>query len=142
MVVNHERHIVLGRPFHEGVENQEQGVVVELEFGIGACDECVTVCGIEVKINRQAEALESVVGKNLDITFAQFKGLELAIGVFEPVGEVDALVEVLHGLFHSFLYGSRSDTLSGNIVSYGLGIAGGMEYGSLHFKFTSELICI
>ena len=99
MVVDYERHIVLAGPFHEGVENQEQRVVVEFQFCIGALNKCIAVCGVEVEVNRQAEALETIFSEDLDILFAQFKRLELAIGIFEPVGKVDALVEVLHGLF-------------------------------------------
>ena len=101
VVVDYEGHVVLAGPFHEGIEHSEERAVIECEGNRtgGVLDKGVTVGGVQVKVNGQAEALDSVIGQKLHVGFVKYKALELAIGIFKPVGEVDALVQVLHCLF-------------------------------------------
>ena len=102
VVVDDERHFVLAGPFHEGVEHGEQVLVVELEFdGVGRVGyEFIAVGGVAVEVDGEAQGLDAVIGHELHVTLVELEfALEVSLVFFKPVGDVDALVEVLHRLF-------------------------------------------
>ena len=101
VVVNNEGHPVLGGPFFKGVEDFEQVLVVVGEGGrIGSvCNEGVAVGGVQVKVDGQTQGVDAVLGHQFYVVLVKLEfSLEYGSVFFEPVGNVDTLVQVLHCL--------------------------------------------
>ena len=101
VVVNDKGHAVLCGPFVKGVEDSEQVFVIvgERDGAGGVGDELVAVGGILVEVNGEAQRLDAVIGHQFHVVFVELEfAFEYGAVFFEPVRDVNALIQVLHRL--------------------------------------------